>query len=43
MINQLMKMKKKIEYLNYAIKQDKLSLVLSVLALKHLNYLDYEI
>ena len=43
MINQFMKMKKKIGYLNYVIKQDKLSLVLSMLALKHLSCLGSEI
>ena len=39
MINQLMKRKKKIRYLNYVIEREKLSLVLSVLALEHLNCL----
>ena len=34
-----MKWKKKIGYLNYVIKQEKLSLVLSMLALEHLNCL----
>ena len=34
-----MKREKKIRYLIYVIKQEKLSLVLSVLALEHLNYL----
>ena len=34
-----MKRKKKIGYLIYVIKQEKLSLVLSALALEHLNYL----
>ena len=41
MINQLME--RKIGYLNYVIKQEKLNLVLSVLALVHLNYLGSEI
>ena len=43
MINQFMKMKKKIGYLNYVIKQDKLSLVLSVFALRHLRCLAFAI
>jgi len=43
MINQLMKRKKKIGYLNYVIKQEKLNLVLSMLAMEHLNCLIFEI
>ena len=38
-----MKRKKKIGYLNYVIKQEKLSLVLDVFALEHLNCLGSEI
>ena len=34
-----MERKKKIGYLNYVIKQEKLSLVLNILALEHLNCL----
>ena len=41
MSNQLMKMKKKIGYLNYVIKQDKFIFVLSTLALEPLNYVGY--
>ena len=39
MINQFMK----IEYLNYAIKEEKMSLVLSVFVLKHLICLGFAI